>query len=233
MSHGSVAAAELTRSSCAKFFPKSKDKIPVLYWLNLASTPWSRHVGVWCCGCCWLRLSVLLYWLIPLLPTGVSARVVASLTWVCQKCHRLVQPFSITGSFWQTRVREWRLGWYSSRREGGDTCRRGKGHRAELLGAETSSPSSAGVGRALWTMSLQQQRTCILEAESGIRACAEVSVLEGFYNPSVNWNGQFQTCCCPSSFYMQGLCTGSKVDAWSSAPEMQHLEIGEHWRSLV
>jgi len=30
-SHGSVAAAELTQSSCAELFPKSKDKIPVLH----------------------------------------------------------------------------------------------------------------------------------------------------------------------------------------------------------
>lgn len=37
MPRGSVAAAELARSSWAKFFPKSKDKIPVLHGLNLAS----------------------------------------------------------------------------------------------------------------------------------------------------------------------------------------------------
>lgn len=37
MPHGSVAAAELTQSSWAKFFPKSRDKIPVLHGLNLTS----------------------------------------------------------------------------------------------------------------------------------------------------------------------------------------------------
>jgi len=58
-------------------------------------------------------------------------------------------------------------------KEGGGTHRGGKGHRAE-----TSSPRSAGVGGSLWTMSLRWQRPYILEAESGIYARTEVSVLE-------------------------------------------------------
>lgn len=164
---------------------------------------------------------------------GVGARVVASFTRVCQKCHRLVQLFLITRSFWQTCVRERCFGRYSSGREGGGTRRGGQGHWAESLGVETSSPSSAGVGGALWTVSLQQQRMCILEAESGIRAWTEIAALERFYNPSVKGNGQFQIRCCPSSFYVQGLCRGSKVDAWSSAPEMQYLEICKRWRRLA
>lgn len=78
------------------------------------------------------------------------------------------------------------------------TAAGGMGHGGESVTAETSSPSSAGVGGALRTTSLRQQRTCSLEAESGVRACAEISVLERFYSPSVNWNGRFQRCCCPS-----------------------------------
>lgn len=127
MSHGSVAAA---RSSCAKFFPKSEDKIPGLYctvWIWPPVLMRSRSVGMWWCGWCWLRLRCLLpYRLVPLIPAGAGARLVASFTQVCQKCHRLVQPFLITGSFWQMHVRERRLGRYSSRGEGGGTHRWGQ-----------------------------------------------------------------------------------------------------------
>lgn len=87
--------------------------------------------------------------------------VVASLAWVYQKCRRLMQPFLVRGSFWQMHAKQWCLGWYSSRQEEGNTCCGGKGHEAESLGAETSSPSSAGIGGALCTMSLWQQITCV------------------------------------------------------------------------
>lgn len=110
------------------------------------------------------------------------------------------------GLFWEMCVRAWCLGQDSSRWDGAGTCCRGTGH-----GAETSSPSLT-----LDHVFVAAENMCFGDWEWHL-------VLERFYNPSVNGNGQFQMCCCPRAFYMRGLCTGSEVDAWSLAPEMQHF----------
>lgn len=249
MSHGSVAAAELTRSSCAKFFHKSKDKIPVLYCtvLSLSSSFnaeqvcwdvmlwwWSRS---WLVRGYWLRLrSVLPYWLIPLLSAGVSAGVVASLTWVCQKCHRLVQPFLITVSFWQMRVREWRLDWCSSRWEGGREAvpaAVGRGAGLGCWGQKPAPPVQLGLEERFGPRLCSSREHVFWRLRVAFMPALRYRCWRGFTIHRVNGNGQFQICCCPRSFYMQGLCTGNKIDAWSSAPDVQHLQICEQWRSLV
>lgn len=89
VSHGLVAAARLPQSSCPEFFPYFCCTV----WIWPPVQDRADMLG--CCGCCWLRLgSALPYWLIPLLSAGISAHIVASLTQVCQNCHRLVQAFS-------------------------------------------------------------------------------------------------------------------------------------------